>query len=289
MVEAQRNLLEARQLSSVVVAGTDIVNANVDWDRYREQFEASMNQTEQRIVWFNAMKISSLQETNSLFNLDCNAIANTINRRMVFNYFSNLAGGESKGGPASAKLNSFELYRRVWDALVEVAEDVSHGPQPSSLSGKPQPILNDYQFQFLMTKVAELNRQGTLTTTTPTATIRDIVTLLFAESREQHEEEDAEIAIGGPRTAEPDEKAKDDIASANAMVTKEETVRAMQQRLEKLENFIATTFEKLNLQPPASASPPPAASVSPASAPPMPAPSTSPALEASDAPAVNAQ
>ena len=140
-----------------------------------------------------------------------------------------------------------------------------------------------------MTKVAELNRQGTLTTTTPTATIRDIVTLLFAESREQHEEEDAETAVGS-RTAEPDEKAKDDIASANAMSTKEETVRAMQQRLEKLENFIATTFEKLNLQPPASASPPPAASVSPASAPPMPVPSTSPALEpTSDAPAVNAQ
>ena len=249
-MEAQRNLLEARQLSSVVVASSDIANANVDWDRYREQFEASMNQTEQRIVWFNAMKVSSLQETNSLFNLDCDAITNTINRRMVFNYFSSPAGGAAAAagkGAAAPKSDPFELYRRVWDALVEVAEEVAHGPQPSTaLHGRPQPILNDFQFQFLMTKAAELNRQGVLTAATPTATVRDVVTLLFAESREQHEEEARPPAGEDPAAGEEEE-------AAAAAATKEETVRAMQQRLEKLENFIATTFEKLSLQPPAAA------------------------------------
>ena len=229
VLEAQRNLLEAKQLANVVVVNTDIANANVDWDKYKEQFESSMNKTEQRIVWFNAMKLSSLQETSSLFNLDCDAITNTINRRMIFNYYND------------SKKDTFELFRRIWDMLVEVGEDVAHTPVPVTLSTKEkQPLLNDYQFRFLMVKVAELLKLGTINDKTPTTQIRELITLLFAESREQEEPK----VIPGKN----DDSNDKDAGNTSSGMDKGEAVKVMEQRLEKLENFIASTFEKLNIE-----------------------------------------
>ena len=251
VLDAQRNLCEARQLASVVVANNDIANANIDWDQYKEQFESSMNKTEQRIVWFNAMKLSSLQETNSLFGLDCDTITNTINRRMVFNYY--------KDGTKDL----YELHRRVWDMLVEVGEDVAHAPlppvatpssstSPAPATAAPPPVFSDFQFHYLMTKVAELITTQVITKSSTTTAIRELVTLLFAESREQEPPQaagatHAPIVESTPAPAPAPAPAPVPTAPADTSSTTDETVQSMQQRLANLESLVTSTFQKLNV------------------------------------------